>query len=179
VPVSAYLVRRAIWQRAYGTLERYDCHSATFSGGALACAAALAAIEVVERDKLCARAAELGAYLGEKLRAACAGNPIVSEVRGRGLMWGVELRAGPAVAVELAAQHVAAGLMERGVVTQVCSEAHDTVRAEPALIVTREEIDRFAAALASTLLEDARTPLGAVSGAAGRLLASGVGKLFG
>jgi putrescine aminotransferase len=179
VPVSAYLTRRGLWQRAYGTLDRYDSHSATFSGGAVACAAALAALEVVERDRLAQHAAEVGTYLGQELRAACAGHPLVREVRGLGLMWGVELRAGPQAAAELAAQWVSVGLIERGVATQVGTEAMDTVRAEPALTVQRAHVDRFVSALRSTLQEDATGPLRTVAAAAARLVRGAVAKVAG
>ena len=180
VPISAYLTRRSLWDRAYGTLERYDSHSATFSGGAIACAAALAAVEVLERDRLWRNAAEVGAYLGERLRAACAGHPSVAEVRGIGLMWGVELRGlGPKPTAELAAQWACVGLMERGVVTQVCTEAPDTIRAEPALIADRGHVDRFVDALEGTLADQARTPLSAVAGVAGKLVGTAVAKLTG
>jgi putrescine aminotransferase len=163
VPVSAYVTRRALWERAYGALQKYDVHSATFSGGALACAAALATLEIVERDRLPQRAAELGEYLGARLREVTSGHSLVREVRGRGLLWGIELGAGPQFTVELVAQWLAVGLMQRQMITQVGTQAPEVVRAEPPLIVELEHIDRFAAALRATLAEHATGALSSLS----------------
>ena len=171
VPVSAYLTRPRLWERAYGTLARYDVHSATFTGGALACAAALATIEIIVRDRLAGRAADVGAYLGARIREATAGHSLVREVRGRGLLWGIELRApGGGVTAELVGQWLAVGLMERGIVTQVGTQAPDVIRAEPPLVVERAEIDRFAEALRSTLVEHSTGVLASLAGAVGRVV---------
>src|SRR5207302_7092004 len=65
-------------------------HGSTFGGNPVSCAAAIATITVMERDDLFARAAELGGRMLEQLRHAAAGNPSVLEVRGIGLMIGIE-----------------------------------------------------------------------------------------
>src|SRR5690606_32787910 len=67
-----------------------QAHGSTFGGNPLACAAALAAIEVIETQRLDERAAELGAWFLEALRGIQS--PLVREVRGLGLMCGIELR---------------------------------------------------------------------------------------
>src|SRR5262249_53735160 len=66
-------------------------HGQSFSGPALAAAAALASIDVLHEEKLLERTRELGAYLGEKLRAMATRHPSVGDVRGLGLFWTVEL----------------------------------------------------------------------------------------
>lgn len=158
-PISAMLTRRWLWERAYGTLERYDLHCSTFSGGPIACAAALATLELLERDDLVGRADSLGRYLADGLRRATAGHRLVREVRGRGLFWGIELIAPWAqAAADLAGQWVVLGLLERGVLTQACSCAGHVVRVQPPLTVTREAIDTFLDALRSTLVEHATGP---------------------
>ncbi|MEO7096242.1 MAG: aspartate aminotransferase family protein [Polyangiales bacterium] len=170
VPISAYLTRKDIWQRAYGTLARYDVHSATFSGGAVACAAALATLEVLERDRLPAHAAEMGTYLGEQVRAAVGSHRLIREVRGRGLLWGIELKAPAGTAGALVAQWLVVGLMNRGIVTQVGTQAADVVRVEPPLIVDKPQIDRFARALSETLAEHSTGVLSSLAGAARELI---------
>ncbi len=174
-PISAYLTRRDLWKRAYGSLDRYDLHCTTFSGGPIACAAALATLEIIERDRLAAHAAEVGAYLGDRLRAAAAGHPLIREVRGRGLLWGIELGGPGGAAGDLIGQWLVVGLLERGALTQVCSQATRVVRAEPPLIAGRADVDRFAAALGGALAEHARSPIGSLAGAAARAVRSQVG----
>ena len=175
VPVSAYLTRRAHWEKAYGTLQKYDVHSSTFTGGALACAAALTTLEILERDQLPQRAAELGQHLGAKLREATAGHPLVREVRGRGLLWGIELKAGPQAAVELVAQWLAVGMMQRQLITQAATQSPQTLRAEPPLIVEKAELDRFAEGLRAALAEHATGALSSLSQVFSTL-AQGAGK---
>jgi putrescine aminotransferase len=167
VPVSAILSRRDVWTRAYGSLARYDVHASTFSGGALAAAAALATLEILERDRLAARAEELGERLGRALRAAVGGHPMVRDIRGRGLLWGIELFApGGALGATAVGQQVAVGLMRRGMVTQVGTQAPDVIRAEPPLVAREEDVDAFARALGDTLREDAPSAVAAIGGAA-------------
>lgn len=170
VPISAYLTRKDLWQRAYGTLARYDIHSATFSGGAVACAAALATLEVLERDRLPARAAELGSYLGERLRATVAGHRLIREVRGRGLLWGIELAAPAGAVGALVAQWLVVGLVERGIVTQVGTQAPNVVRVEPPLVVDQAEIDRFVTALGETLAAHSTGVVSSLASAAGEIV---------
>jgi acetylornithine/succinyldiaminopimelate/putrescine aminotransferase len=167
-PVAAMLTRPELWKRAYGTLERYDLHCSTFAGGPIACAAALATLAVIERDGLAARAAELGARLGARLGEATAGHPLVRQVRGRGLLWGIELAVSEGVTADLVGQWLVVGLIERGVLTQVCGAATNVVRAQPPLTVTEAAIDHFGEAVRSTLAEHATGKLRSLVGAAAR-----------
>jgi 4-aminobutyrate aminotransferase-like enzyme len=64
----------------------------TFTGSDAMCAGAAAVLDVIEREQLVERAATVGAELGRKLTDAVGGHPAVTEVRGRGMFWGVELR---------------------------------------------------------------------------------------
>jgi len=180
VPIGSYTTRKDVWARAYGTLERYDVHCATFSGAPLACAAALATLEILERDHLAAHAGALGVYLGERLRDVTRGHPLVRDVRGRGLLWGVELAApGGGVSADLIGGWLSVGLMERQVVTQVAVHAPAVVRAEPALIVDRAAVDRFAEALRGALAQHSTGVLGSFAGAARRMVSQRVGSLLG
>jgi putrescine aminotransferase len=168
-PISALLTRRALWDRAYGTFERQDLHCSTYSGGPVACAAALATLAVIERDALCVKANELGAYLGERLRAVTAGHRLIREVRGLGLFWGLELRTPFAgVPADLVGQWLVVGLLERGQLTQTCGDAPSVVRVQPPLTVTRTAIDGFVDALSRTLTEHATGVVSSMAGALGR-----------
>ncbi len=180
VPISALITKKPLWQRAYGTLQRYDLHCSTFGGGALACAAALATLEVIHRDGLVEASARHGQYLRERIAAVTAGHPLVKEVRGQGLLLGIELDA-PAggVGKDLAGQWLVVGLLERGVLVQVCADATGVVRVQPPLTVTGEAIDRFAAALQATLAEHATGRWASVASAAARAVKTSTARAFG
>jgi ornithine--oxo-acid transaminase len=93
LPVAAMFTRREIYQRAVGTLERSYVHQSTFGRNRLSMAAGLATINVIERDRLAERAAKTGAVLFEGLAELQQRHEIVKDVRGSGLMIGIELGA--------------------------------------------------------------------------------------
>lgn len=104
-------------------------HGSTFGGNPLACAVSIASLEVLEDEKLPERSLELGTYFMEKLKQI--NNPMIKEVRGRGLFIGVELTE--------AARPYCEALKEKGL---LCKETHKTViRFAPPLVITKEELD--------------------------------------
>ncbi|AWT37590.1 ornithine--oxo-acid transaminase [Deinococcus arenae] len=123
-PVSAVLSSREVMD-----LFRPGDHGSTFGGNPLAAAVAQASLQVIEDEALPARALKLGAYLRERL--AAMNSPHVKEIRGRGLLIGVELR-GPA-------RPFCEALRDLGV---LCKETHETtMRLAPPLVTTREDLD--------------------------------------
>src|SRR5205085_1443452 len=92
VPVAAMVTRREIFQRAVGTLERSYVHQSTFGRNRLSMAAGLAAIRIIERDGLVEQAARIGTLLLDGLRQLAQRYEIIKDVRGSGLMLGLELR---------------------------------------------------------------------------------------
>ncbi len=111
-------------------------HGTTFGGNPVACAAALATLDVIERDGLLEQVRVVGARLAAG--APAAGGPLVTGVRGEGLLLGLRL------ACPRAAQ-VAAEALEQGFV--VNAVAPDTVRLAPPLVLTADQADSFLAAL--------------------------------
>ncbi|UOY91196.1 ornithine--oxo-acid transaminase [Ectobacillus sp. JY-23] len=104
-------------------------HGSTFGGNPLACAVSIAALEVLEEEKLADRSMELGAYFMEKLKEI--NNPMIKEVRGRGLFIGVEL---DRPARPYCEQLKAEGLL--------CKETHETtIRFAPPLIISEEDLN--------------------------------------
>lgn len=104
-------------------------HGSTFGGNPLACAVSLAALEVIEEEKLAERSLELGNYFLEQLKTI--NNPMIKEVRGKGLFIGVELTE--------SARPYCEKLKEEGL---LCKETHESViRFAPPLIISKEEID--------------------------------------
>lgn len=107
---------------------RPGSHGSTYGGNPLACAVARAALAVIEDDRLADRSAELGAWLLYELRKIR--HPHIKEVRGRGLLIGIELL--------VPARSYCERLMELGV---LCKETHDAViRLAPPLIISEEEL---------------------------------------
>jgi putrescine aminotransferase len=171
VPISAYITRPDLWRKAYGTLATCELHCTTYRGGPLACAAALATLEVIEATGLVARAAELGERIGSRLRAQTAGHPLIRDVRGRGLLWGIELATSKdGVAAALIAQWLVVGLLERGIVTQVTTLSPSVVRIEPPLIALEAHVDRCAEALGDVMASHATSSLASLIGVGKHLL---------
>ncbi len=109
----------------------YGMLGTTFGGNHLACAAALAVLEVIEREQLVQQAGTMGSYLSEKLQA----HPLVKEVRGKGLMIGLELTV-PATDIRKAL------LFENHIFTGSASMP-DVIRLLPPLNLKKEEADLF------------------------------------
>ncbi len=121
-------------------------HAATFGGGPLASAVASKVLDIMKDEGLAQRAEELGAYAKDKLQDMAALYPdLISDVRGLGLMLGVEFK--------FPAKEILMQLFERGF---VCNVTHDVVlRLVPPLVISKEEIDAFLAALSEVLKKQA------------------------
>ncbi|TRO49686.1 aspartate aminotransferase family protein [Candidatus Bathyarchaeota archaeon] len=107
-------------------------HSTTFSGSPLVCAAGCAAIDVLVKDKLVERAAGLGAYFKAKLEELQARYNIVKEVRGLGLMLGMELR--------YDVRNIILKTMEKNVI--ILDAGRNVLRFLPPLVIEREQVDK-------------------------------------
>lgn len=90
VPIGATLARRDLWDKAYGSRDRFVLHSSTFGGGNLAAAVALESLSLMEDENLAANAMIIGASLKEGLESVASEYPFIKAVRGRGLMIAVE-----------------------------------------------------------------------------------------
>jgi acetylornithine aminotransferase len=128
VPIGACLARG----NAAGVFQPGN-HGSTFGGNPLACAAASAVIDTIVAEELCDNAARMGERLNEGLRRQLSELPQVKEIRGIGLMVGVELAAPCGYLVEAA--------LERGLLINVTSES--VIRLLPPLIVDAAQIDQI------------------------------------
>jgi acetylornithine/LysW-gamma-L-lysine aminotransferase len=133
VPMGAIGIDRRV-----GEIEKQS-HTSTFGGNPLACAAAVAAIDVLTGEDLPRRAAETGAYFVRRLREIEC--PRIREIRGLGLMIGIEMKdkAGP----------VAQALMQEGVLALLAGTT--VLRFLPPLVITREQVDRAVESLTRVL----------------------------
>ena len=117
-------------------------HGSTFGGNPLACAVARTAVRVLMKEKMIENAQEMGEYFMAGLKAIKS--PFVREVRGRGLMIGVELHKTAG-----GARRFCEALMQKGL---LCKETHqDVIRLTPPLVITRSEIDWALRRIASVL----------------------------
>jgi putrescine aminotransferase len=133
VPVGAYIARPAVWNAAYAHAPLL--HTSTFGGNPLACAAALAALDVLIDDDLSANARERGAELLAGARAIGARYPdAIAGVRGVGLLVGVELRN------EGYGGTIIPELRKRGVTAAWTLNQQRVIRLEPPLIVNATQI---------------------------------------
>ena len=133
LPMGAVLFGPAVQNLAPGL------HGSTFGGNPLACAAALAALTAIQDEDLPGQAAAKGAYLMEELKSL--ESPRIREVRGLGLMVGIELK-------EKVAPYLAA-LQDRHVLA--LNAGLTTIRLLPPLVITREQLDRVVATLREVL----------------------------
>lgn len=123
-PVSAFVSRREVMD-----VFEPGSHGSTYGGNPLGCAVALAALEVIRAERLPERSAELGAWLLEELRTIR--HPAIREIRGRGLLVGIELT--------VPARSYCEALMDEGV---LCKETHDyVIRVAPPLVVERDDLE--------------------------------------
>lgn len=142
VPVSLFLARREVMQ-----VFTPGDHGSTFGGNPIAAAVGLAALDTLIEERLIERSARLGAYLLARLGAIR--NPIIREVRGRGLFAGVELDRDVASAATVATR-----LLKVGVLTK---DTHrNTIRFAPPLIIEESQIDWAVDRVARVLDEVAR-----------------------
>ncbi len=137
VPIGACLARGAAAE-----VFKPGNHGSTFGGNPLATAAALATLEIVEQDGLLANADAMGALIRSELARALAGAHGVVEIRGRGLMLGVEL---DRPCTELVTDALAAGML-------INVTADNVIRMLPALIINEAEVRELVARLAPLVL---------------------------
>jgi acetylornithine/LysW-gamma-L-lysine aminotransferase len=119
-------------------------HSSTFGGNPLVCAAASAAIDVVVGQKLPERAATLGRHFMEKLEEMHQKYKIVREVRGKGLMIGVECR--------FDIYNILVGTQSRGAI--ILDAGRNVLRFLPPLVITQEQLDKVASIVDSVVGEE-------------------------
>lgn len=155
MPIGAFHTTAEVWDRAYGGMEKATLHTSTFGGNTLAAAAAIAAMEELVEGRLDQAAEEKGEYLLNNLRTLQQRYPIIKEVRGQGLMIGIEFVEAEGVldtltggrlnqvSKEYLGAMVAGELLNKHrVITAYTLNNPNVIRMEPPLIVTQAEMDR-------------------------------------
>jgi len=145
MPIGAFISTEEIWQEM---IPNPFIHTSTFGGNPLACAAAIASINVILEEKLTQQAAEKGAYFIPKLTELTGRyENICLETRGLGLMIGIEFTS------DKAGYEVAKGLFDNGILVAGTLINAKTIRIEPPLIISRDELDKVLEVLNKVLAD--------------------------
>jgi putrescine aminotransferase len=170
IPIGAFVTRSEIWDEAFGTLDTYNSHTSTFGGNNLAAAAGLAAIEAIREEGLAENAAALGGHFLEQLSELRRKHRVIRDVRGIGLMIGIEFTdflagivespaarellsylgrdaakrlAGMSASIVATVFIMAELLNTYGLITHFTLHRGLTLRVQPPLTVNRDQIDYF------------------------------------
>jgi ornithine--oxo-acid transaminase len=166
IPCAAVLMRQEISDSVFSSLARSFVHASTFSENSLAMRAGWATLDVLEEERLGERAERLGEEMREKLRRALSGYEMVREVRGAGLLSGIEFQPPRGMGLRLSfeafrAIHPAMFgqilvmrlFRHEGMLTQICGNELMVLKVAPPLVVTSEQIDAFVSAIDRTIAE--------------------------
>jgi ornithine--oxo-acid transaminase len=171
VPCGAIITRREIYQKTFSRMDRCVVHSSTFGRNNLAMACGLAALEITDSENLVENAAKMGALLMQKIDALRSRHSFLKEVRGRGLMIGIEFQEPQELKLKMAwkllhkmdkalfTQMVVSQLLSKHrILTQVAGHNMDVMRILPPLIITEREVDMFVNAFDEVLTECRKFP---------------------
>jgi len=179
MPIGAMLARRELWHKAYGTFYNFALHTSTFGGGSLACAAGLGALKAIIDEGLIENARLRGEQLRRGLeRIRQTTDRVIKEVRGEGLLIGLELYPLRPSIVSHWKQNDPSGVMQyllpnadalaqgmptiyllqtlltqHGLYTQIARSNQQVLRVQPPLTISEEEVERFLTGVEQTCRE--------------------------
>lgn len=166
VPVGAVLCKKWIHEKVFSSMQRSVVHSSTFSQGSFAMVAGLAALDVLDRENLIARAEAMGNKLGEGMRAMMPRFELLKEIRWRGLMVGIEF--GPPKSFGLKTAWTLMHQMDKSlfpqaaliplldehhVLTQVAGHHIDVIKLLPPLVISDDDVAWFLSAFEKVLVQ--------------------------
>jgi ornithine--oxo-acid transaminase len=156
VPIGAVLMKDAVYDSVYTSLKRAIVHTSTYSENGLAMRAGLATLDVLEAEQLGERAMNLGDELRRRLREALSPYEMVKEVRGIGMLSGIEFQSPSKIALRVpfeAFRHIHAGMFgqmlvmrlfrQEHILTQICGNNFMVLKAAPPLVVEPHQVDQF------------------------------------
>ncbi len=164
VPVGAVLTTEAISDTIYSSLKRAIVHTSTYGENALAMRAGLATLEVMDRESLGTRGEALGMELRRRLREALSPYEMVKEVRGEGMLSGIEFRAPRQLRQRVAFEafrRIHAGMFgqvlvmrmfrDHNILTQICGNNFMVLKVAPPLVVNQQQLDDFVTSIRETV----------------------------
>ena len=160
VPVSAVLMSDAVHSSVFSSFKRSIVHASTFSENSLSMRAGLATLDVLEREHLGECASQVGMELQQQLTDALSGYEMVQDVRGKGLLLGIEFTTPRRLALRVpfeafAKVHPAMFgqilvmrlFRDSGILTQICGNDFMVLKVAPPLMVTAPQINEFVSAV--------------------------------
>ncbi len=160
VPVSAVLMSDEVHKSVFSSFKRSIVHASTFSENSLSMRAGLATLDVLEGERLGERAAEIGLELQQKLTEALSDYEMVKEIRGKGLLLGIEFTAPARLALRVPfeafaqihpamfGQILVMRLFREGnILTQICGNDFMVLKVAPPLVVTSSQVSEFVSAV--------------------------------
>jgi ornithine--oxo-acid transaminase len=182
IPVSACITSRKIHDKTFSSLDRCQVHSTTFGQNEMAMAAGLATLHVMDEERLMERAATMGEKLLSGLASLQDRYDMIADVRGKGLMIGIEFRQPSSLRLKAAwtaaekaqkglfAQLVVMALMrDHHILTQVGGPEVNIIKLLPPLIIGDEEVEMIVSAFDDVMAEATRVR-GRVWGLSGQLI---------
>jgi ornithine--oxo-acid transaminase len=159
VPVSAVLMPDDIHSSVFSSFKRSIVHASTFSENSLSMRAGLATLDVLEGERLGDRATEIGLELQQRLSETLKGYEMIKEVRGKGLLLGIEFTTPRRFALRapfeafakihpaMFGQILVMRLFRSGILTQICGNDFMVLKVAPPLVVTSAQVDEFISAV--------------------------------
>ena len=189
MPISAFITTDRIWEKTFGGMQKCTLHTSTFGGNTHACVAGIAAINIIIKENLSQAAAEKGAYIMDKLAALKEKHKMIKEVRGKGLLIGIEFEEATsglmktlslgvvnALSNEFLAALVAGELLNKHqIITAYTLNNPNVIRIEPPLNISYEDID-YALKSLDEVLTKFKSFTGATLKSAGSMISSMLGK---
>jgi ornithine--oxo-acid transaminase len=171
VPVAAVLTRKWVFDKVFDRMDRAVIHGSTFATNDLAMAAGIATLDVLESERLIENAARLGARLLASFEAMASRYEMIKEVRGKGLMIGVEFGRPRSLKLQAAwhlLEAVNTGLFcqlitlplfkDHKILVQVAGHASHTVKLLPALVITDDDCDWIERSFDDVIADSHRVP---------------------
>lgn len=187
-PLGAYISKPKVWDAVYGGMDKYAVHTSTFGGNSLAMAAGIAALQEIVAQDLPQQAAQKGIYLLEKLRLLQDKSGLIKEIRGKGLLIGLEFEQHiPGILDSITSGRVSklsgeyfgslvAGdlLNKYQIISAYTLNNPNVIRLEPPLTVSNEAIDKVVGAIGEIL---AKSTSGVMLNSIGTVVKSALNKL--
>jgi ornithine--oxo-acid transaminase len=164
IPVGAVLMTAAISDSVYSSMKRAIVHTSTYGENSLAMRAGLATLDVLELEALGERARRLGAELRQRLGDVLAPYEMVKEVRGLGMLSGIEFQAPRKLRLRIAFEsfrRIHPGMFgqvlvmrlfqDHGMLTQICGNNFMVLKVAPPLVAAESQLNEFVSAVRSTV----------------------------
>jgi len=171
VPAGAILMRRDIYKKVFSRMDRCVVHSNTFGKNTLAMGCGLATLHLIEEEGLIENAAKIGELIKSKVQETCGQQEMFKEVRGKGLMIGIEFKEPKSLKLKIAwktihaankglfGQMIVVPLMgKHRILTQVAGHNVDLVKLLPPLVTNQADAEHFAKSIGEVVAECHKVP---------------------